>query len=82
MSESILFKNGGGIEESIVKRFAFVKPGMKVIWQAHTGEYIATYEGKIDEVFLDEKQHYITVLDCYSPNPKRVALDSPTLKFF
>jgi len=67
------------------KALTFVNPGMKVIWQVLvTGfpkEYIATYEGTIDEVFLDKNQNYITVLTAYDPTPKRVSLEEPSLKF-
>jgi hypothetical protein len=79
VDEERIFKNRNPIE-----RFAFVKPGMKVIWQVYMEQqkYIATYEGKIDDVLLDETQSWITVLDCHSPNPKRVSLEDPSLKFF
>lgn len=54
-----------------------VKVGAKVIWQERTASYTATYEGQIHEVLQD----CITVLTAYSPNPKTVSLENPTLWF-
>lgn len=53
------------------------KVGTKVIWQERTATYTATYEGQIHEVL----QGYITVITAYSPNPKTVSLEDPTLWF-